>query len=426
MSWDKFLKPRYIYILSAIYCIILLLVYKVQFSCDSQSYISAWEMFKSGNIDRWRTPVYPFILGFMKFIFGDTHYLLFTVIAQHLIFWVSIKYMYLLLVDIISSEKISFWLTAFYAFYPCAQTYNGYIGTETFAVVGTIFFLYSALRLYKYEKVIYGIGTSFWLLFLVFLRPSSIYLIPILFLFYLWIYIKNKKHKVPSFLFGLGGSIMVGVVLVSYVSIFKNNYGLFTPCGIGVINKYCIARQACIIEPMVSPEEYLKNGFKGCVFDYEVDNTVSLPNVFYESECAITEYGLKEFSDYLDAAISKNRLAYFKRIIVNVQRSSADRLLATAWPLSKLIDIVTINLNFVYLLFIIYITFLFSWMKDNKRICFSLFLFLVGISHMFVIFVASPNDYARLALPIFPVILIMMGQILYRIKLSISSKVEVI
>ncbi len=424
MSFDKFLKPRYIYILSAIYCIIILFVYKVQLSGDAQSYISAWEVFKNGSIDMWRTPVYPIFLGFLKSLFGNAHYLLIAVVVHHLVFLVSIRYFYLLLKEVVKNGKIAFGVTAFYAFYPCVQTYNSYVQTETFAVVGTIFFLYSTFRLYKDEKIIFGIESFCWLFFLVFLRPSSTYLIPVIFLFWLFKAIKLKSFLTPSFFCGFGGSVIVGLLLIIYSFNFKSSYGLFSPSGIGVINKYCIARQACIIEPMVSCEVYKKKDFKGCVFDHDV--APMLPEVFYESECAISEFGLKVFSDSVNAVLSQHKFSYLKRIAINVQRSCADRLMGTTWPMSKLLDIITVNLCCIFILFLLYIYILVKLMREKRKIYFSLLLCIISISHMSVIFLASPDDYARLTLPIIPVLLIMIGQMFSTVKVDFRSCIDFI
>ena len=423
MEYKKYIRLQNILLLASIYCIVLLLVYKVQLSGDSQSYISAWEVFRSGRIDMWRTPVYPFFLGLLKMIFGDAHYLLVAVIIQHIMFLISIWYFYLLLKEIVNNEILSFVLTAFYAFYPCVQTYNCFVQTETFAVVGTIFFLYSTLMFYKNLNLIYGLCSFGWLFFLVFLRPSSIYLIPILFLFWLLVFIKRKFKPILFLWLGLGGSVVAGMTLLFYVVSFKKNYDLFTPSGIGIINKYCIARQACIIEPLVSCDEYRDRDFKGCVFDHNVS---TMPEVFYESECAINEFGLKRFSDNVSNAISQNKYLYIKRLFVNVKRSSSDRLLGTAFPASKLLDIVTINLSFIYLLFFVYVVMLVKWMKQKEIACFSSLICTIVISHMSVIFFASPSNYSRLVLPVYPLFLIMIGQIFSLIKVSKSSDVELL
>ena len=108
MEYKKYIRPQIIYLISVIYCIVLLLVYKVQLSGDSQSYISAWDIFRSGNIDMWRTPVYPFFLGFLNMVFGDEYYLLMAVIIQHIIFLISVRFFYNLLEETVNSEIISF------------------------------------------------------------------------------------------------------------------------------------------------------------------------------------------------------------------------------------------------------------------------------------------------------------------------------
>ena len=162
MKSEKYLKLRYIYILSFLLCIYLTYVFKVDITFDTPTYINAWSSILEGHIDKWRTPTYPVFLGLMRIICGE-QYLCYVVVLQHLVFLVSIRYFYLLMQYSITNIKISFFLTLLYAVYPCVATYNCCIETSTFAVTGSVFLLYSILKLYKTSCFRYGIYAFFWL-----------------------------------------------------------------------------------------------------------------------------------------------------------------------------------------------------------------------------------------------------------------------
>lgn len=123
MNLEKYLKLRYIYILSILFCIYLTYIFRVDITFDTPTYVNAWSTLLDGHIDKWRTPSYPIFLGIMKTIFGD-NYLYFVVLVQHLVFLVSVRYFYLLTRCTVTNDKISFFITLFYALYPCVATYN--------------------------------------------------------------------------------------------------------------------------------------------------------------------------------------------------------------------------------------------------------------------------------------------------------------
>ena len=63
MSSYKQLKLIYIYILAIANCILLIVHCGRQFYSDTLSYLIAWDNISNGQIDKWRTPLYPLFLG---------------------------------------------------------------------------------------------------------------------------------------------------------------------------------------------------------------------------------------------------------------------------------------------------------------------------------------------------------------------------
>lgn len=410
MKYEKYLTPKYLYLSAAVYCAILLIVYQVQLCYDSSSYISAWDVFLRGEIDKWRTPVYPFFLGILKTIFGEGHYLLVAVAIQHIVFLFSVRYLYLLLSSVICSRRVAFWLTAFYALYPCVQTYNCFIQTETFAISGIIFFLYSVIILSRTGKTFYIISSLSWLLLLVFHRPASIYLPPILFVgFGLFLLKRDVKHRKIA-IYEMAGGLIVGVLLVVYSFNFKFCYGVFTPTGVGIINKYITARMAGAIDPTIICDPEMRNYMDRCFAEYERQGGT---NVHKEVEEGINKFGMKPFSDFVNASVSINKDEYLKRLWWNFRRISDDDLFVTAFYDSAVTDITGLKIKVLYYLLIIYFVVISLWMKYRKEIAwFSVILFMIGFSNLFLVIIASPSEFGRLCLSALPVYIIMLGQLL--------------
>lgn len=394
MFSEQYLRLRYIYVLSVVNCVLMIYIFKVDVSFDTYTYIEAWSSLSDGHIDKWRTPVYPLFLGLMNTMCGEK-YLYYVVIVQHLAFLFSIRYLYYLLRYSIQDKKIPFFLTLLYALYPCVATYNCCIMTETFAVTGSVFLLYSILQLYKTRKYLFGLYAFFWLLFLVFLRPAVVYLLPITIVGWCIVAIKEKSFFNTSVLCGMAGSVLVSISLIVYMVMFKSSYGVFTPSGIGLINQYTIAKAANVIDLNTTGEEL---GF------------------YQEAEKYINLMGMDEFSDSLNQSINRNKVRYVSRILLNVRKAAEDNFFEPSWPIGIIgfvSNIMGIKLKILYFVFLIYAIILLRWMNRLKEVAFfSCLLFMIGVSNFILIIMGSPGEYGRLSLPAIPAYLIMIGQLL--------------
>lgn len=393
MNLEKYLKLRYIYLLAIVYCLFLTYFYHVDISFDTPTYINAWSTLQECHIDKWRTPVYPVFLGIMNIIFGD-YYLYYVVVIQHILFLISIRYFYLLMQSIITTNTISFLVTFFYALYPCVATYNCCIATETFAVTGSVFLLYSILNLYKTKQFHYGLYAFFWLFFLVFLRPAVVYLLPVTIVGWCFVALKRGKKYNKPVVYGLTGSIIVSVILVAYMSMFKASYGVFTPSGIGLINRYTIAKAANVIDLNETGEEL---GF------------------YQEAEKYINMLGMEAFSDTLNQSINQNKGKFAKRLWQNMRKASRDNLFEPSYQVGifgVVSDFMSPPIKIIYFILLIYGFIILRRMVRWKNITFfPCLLFMIGVSNFILIIIASPGEYGRLLLPALPAYFVMFAQL---------------
>lgn len=381
-------------------------IFKVDISIDTPTYIEAWSSLVDGHLDKLRTPVYPLFLGISKAIFSD-NYLYYVVGIQHLVFLVSIRYFYLLMQEIITSKKILYSLTFFYALYPCVATYNCCIATETFANAGTIFLLYSIIKLYKTSKFSFGIYSFFWLFFLIFLRPAVVYLLPVTIVGWCIVAIDGKSFLNTSVVCGIAVSVIVSFFLIAYMAMFKSYYGIFTPSAISINNKYAIAKAANVIDMNIWGNDELL----ACQVDESCVNAIGV-----ETENITNTIGLKAFSDLVNQSIKQNKGKYVKRLWQNVRNASEDYLFEPSYQtgiIGVISNMMGIKINSLFILFLIYAVILIRWMHGQKKMAFfSCMLFMIGVSNFILIVIASPGEYGRLSLPAIPVYLIMIGQLL--------------
>ena len=380
MSDSKYLKVIYIYILAVANCLLLLIHCGRQYFPDTCSYLIAWDNLGNGQIDKWRTPIYPIFLGLLKTIFGQDRFPIYAVILQFLFFLVSIYFFNKLANNILRSKIISYWLTAFYALYPCIPTWNCFLITEPLAIYGIVFLLYSTVRTINTNSHIHIFLTSFWLLFLVFLRPALIYLLPVYFFVWLITYLVNKKYAKFA-LMNLVSIMAVGLSLLVYSYCYKINYGMITPSGIGVLNNYYIARLDGCIDPVKTNNLKLKAFVENSILIHGKSySNGSSYDLYHEAEMAIDTYGLKDVSHLVASSYVNNKIKYTKRICLQIYRAATDKLFDSLLPKFRtIIDVIGIRINVVYLLLMLYTLLWILQIKKEKRFpFFSSILYLSG------------------------------------------------
>ena len=418
----KIQNLKTIYVLSILFCIFLILNYGRQWGYDTNSYITAWDKISNFEIDIWRTPVYPIFIGTLKKLFG-TYYLIAGVIIQHVTFLISIKYFFILSLYCTKKVNISWWLTAIYAIYPCIPTWNCFIQTEAFAIYSMVFMLYYAVKLYKEESYKYMCFFTFWLLFHIFLRPSQIYLLPIWGFGWAILFTKHKRNNAIATK-GLLGVLMGCICMTYYTYCFKNTYGIWAPCGIGVLNKYCMLRK----DHVFKEEDIQNHAFRNYIKDkdelYKKTKTpIDSVDLYKEAEYGIETYGLELVSNELSHSKQFTIEHSFRSLIKRWKRASNDIFLYTylyKWTkLPYITDILGIRLNCIYCLLFIFPFILLHQNRQTKSFSwFSMILFLIAINQLSISIIACQDEWGRLILPAISVYLIIIGQICSSIILS--------
>lgn len=257
----------WLYAIVAIACVYFA-VFRLAPSPDTSTYIDSWtNSWSRGVIDSFRTPVYPLYVGLMMSLSSE-HYLLLSVIGQHITFIISLIYLKRMLQWFTDNKWLVRATMLGFAFV-VVQWHNNVI-TESFAISGTIFLFYCILSYYRSGRKSSIVWSTIWLAFLIFLRPAFLYLFPVCFLAYVLYYIKHRRAA----LLGMIGVAFVGILELGYCKCFENKYGFFLPSEVSIENAF----QISIVEGAISPDyasdeevkDYLRrtSAYEGkCVFD---------------------------------------------------------------------------------------------------------------------------------------------------------------
>lgn len=411
MNNSSIINIRNIFYLATINCILLFIFCGRQWDYDTNSYISAWNNISSIHIDIWRTPIYPLFIGITQKCFGS-YYLMAGTIIQHIVFLISILYFYKSALSIIESNRIAFFTTAVYALYPCYATWNCFILTEPFAIYSMVFTLYCAITAYRNNSTFHIVAFGFWILFQIFLRPAQIYILPVFLLG--WIMLFIKERKVSTILIGgITSIVFASCLMLIYMFEFKRTYGVFSPCGVGIVNKYYMARRDGTLAynniKDIKFKEYIAERDK--LFQEGKGTNIDL---FIEAQDAVYNFGAKAVSDNLSLYNKTTLSCQAKSIIQRFHNASKDKLLDTfIKKISIITDIIGFRLNLIYYLLIIYpIVIIYCWKKQKSVPWFSTILYMLGFSHLLIIIVACQNIWGRLILPVTPIYLLMIGQLI--------------
>ena len=384
---------------------------------DSMSYVEAWDnSLAFGRLDACRTAAYPLLLGVLKWVFG-VHFDWATICIQHIVFLFSIRYFYRLASMVVVSRKWVFGLTLLYII--SFIRWHSVIQTESLSCSGMVFLLYVVYKLntdFSAGKAVLSLLLLVWLLLL---RPASIYLLPVLFVWWLVAAFKGKAHK-PA-LYGIGVVAIASLCMLGYMRAFEKEYGRFTTSNIGLYNQLYIAFDRKLIQLDVIGTDSIRNDVAACIERFDV------PYGSY----ATVDYLLEKYDPQLLWKMVKDSyksqpLNYTMRTLEQMRLAKSNGLFIAAHPnLAAMLDLLGVNVGSFYLFLVFYTVLLLIWVFKNKTVpLHTSLLYMLGISHFVVVVLGAQNDWKRLLMASFPVYLLMFGQLCAMLRFVSPTRLD--
>ena len=409
-----------IYGLSILNSLLFIFFIGLEVAYDSSSYIQAWEVLLNGEIDKWRTPIYPIFLGIIQSIIGEEQFYTATICMQHLIFLLSIRYFYQVAKKLCHHKIIVFIITLLYALHPGIASWNNFILTESLAVSFSVFLIYFAMKVWMGGTCKDCFLYNFWLLLLIFLRPAFVYIIPVSIVAWTIAAILKKETR-KSYISCIVGVFIVTCSQLIYMNKFEERFGIFSPSGISIVNQYYIARQTGLLDSNLTDNAGLKNYINKSIL--ENGQTCENHNELWEESNDIVKlFGLKDVQKIVTISNKSNPISYIKKVGGRIVRASYinyppsyNKSLYSQYSTY----ILSINLSDIYLfLFFFFFILLYNILKQKYIPWYSSFFFMLGCSNIIVAIVGAQGEWSRLILPSIPIYLLMFGQLCNMINIT--------
>jgi hypothetical protein len=365
---------------------------------DSATYQDAADVWMRGEIDAFRTPCYPMLLGLCRQLMPYRDGLLLVVIVQIIVFYLSVASLYWTLKRLYVARNIVMIVTFAYAVNPMCGHFNLAIMTESLATSFCVFLVGCFVRWIRRGRLVDILGLFLCEAFLMFLRPAFVYVLVALSIIILALIVRKEYRKVAQLTFVV---VVLGGALLGYCKVIESKTGMFTPSTVSVINTCFNADQIgkfspekvanpLILERLGDPDKKIK-------WDWD--------SIFRGSSM----YGIpmKELYDELKLMQQKDRLMYVKFFYVNVQSSAyADS------------GCYGIDFRTIYIFFAVSGVLLYRVYKRRQAMLIVAVIWLLCVGNVMVDMVGALENWPRLFQPSVPLLMILIALVCNRFKIK--------
>ena len=289
----------------------------------------------------------------------------------------------------------------FFACFSIYLLFRNWILTESLALSGLLFLIYCTINIYDGKSKWNILGLTFWLLFLTFLRPSFLYLPPVLAVAFIIMIFKKKRQRKQA-LCSLASVAFVTVCLLLYMATFKSIYGVFTTTNIGMVNDADMMLQTKDLNPNYSKDEklkkYIKEMYEGKDVYYEMFNYI---------------FAMPDYSD-LEQTIHKSKTLQNQLSNIGYRLRTCPSESLREYPgRSEILNFINFAFFCGFLTIIIYGLALMVYIVKNRSLPWlPLLLLMLGASNIIVVIIGAQAEWQRLVYPSKAIYLIMIVQLL--------------
>jgi hypothetical protein len=389
---------------------------------DSPSYLNYTENILKGEVNAWRTPVYPIFLKFIRFFITPKYFIQLVVFAQSLISFSTIIVFYGIAKSIFIKRNVIVVSTLLFALSPSIVNYDKCILTESLSISFMVFYMGLVLNYLRKPTILKATTYTLLIFFAVMLRPSFLFLILIMAVFWMLRFSLIKIER-KMCIAGIASSIICVLFIYGYSNLNYMQNSCKSLSAVKNLNQ---------MDLLITNNMYEKGN------DFEITETIrnncDTPNQIYHWKTHAVLY--KKFShsrisDFINNCIINQPKIYFQKTLLRIYELGNERI-ATRYAERKNGFISLFNfilkLNFItffaiYFLLIFDFLFIFIYFLKNKKILWYKFLLWSFISgQLVVILIGSPTDYQRLFVIVLPCIIIQFFSYIDILSYSLDKK----
>lgn len=390
------------------------------FSPDSESYITALQNLERGRLDLERTPGMPLILGACKFVFGGWYLWVFCLL-QECVFLGSVVLLWDIGRRFISSRRIVIGITLCYLFLPSVSMFYYTVGvdTESFAFAICMLLVWLSVRLLECRRK-WNVGKSsgivvlinFVLLAGIAVRPAYIYLLPVYFVFWVFLGFGRKGKNVMTGITGMTSLAAVGLLLMAYQREIKRQYGYDGFTDISYMNNYFFARENNLLLPELAENDSLRYKLEELV-QQSVKNHGEIWREIHQLEKYDHNYS------GMNRVVERSLMAQPRRCLSGLLRRTAIVGSYRMWDFHfgqrehQIYSVFVPRMSVLYLFLVVYLCFMiWQWRRARSFPLVGFFLWgFVVCSHLAAI-AGAQDEWSRLTYQSFPCALLLLGKIL--------------
>lgn len=362
-----------------------------------------------------RVPIYPLIIKIFKLICGDTLWSNFICIAQIIISFISLIYLYKTLKLLINWEFLRTGIVFLYGINLAIIGWNNVLITESFALSGTILFIFYIISYIKDKKLKYGILSVILAFLITFLRPACIVYMAILFCFFLLrIIIDKKQRKKDARCFII--SVITIVITLVYATVYYKQHDIFSITKVSVRQDLYICMDQGFYKNSKN-EEFIKD-VENRIEESKKENKV----FFLAMEEVLRDYGNKEIQELVKIS-KKESMKQYIEYVINIIKTQYNESFDAYYTLYAK-DTINTNVNFlksfiflkfsvVYFIVIIEgFLCIYRWVKYKKANWINLGLFGFLMAILITTFIGTNSEFMRTAICVVPFSYIAIGTII--------------
>lgn len=187
---------------------------------DSQTYLDFNKNIFLGEIDASRTPVYPYFIKIIRIIFGQKSILENIVFIQDVILFLTIIVVYYIAKNIFKNKSIVFTIVLLFGCAPCILNFTHVILTEVLSLSFFVIFLALIISYIKKPNNKMAAVISLAILILVMTRPSFLFIVPIIIIFWILRFSLHKQERFKCLI----GLIAIGISTILIIGYSYLNY----------------------------------------------------------------------------------------------------------------------------------------------------------------------------------------------------------